>query len=169
MPRRIAGLLLLVLLGAGTAAALALTRARHAAPSAATPAGTGTATASPAPSRRPSSGSGSGTVPTSGRPLAVSGTVAGLVPGRPAALTIEVRNPNPYAVRLRSLTTTVGRPDRSPCPAGLLRVATAGPRDLPAGSTVTLTVPVELADSLTEDQSGCPGAAFPLAFGGVTG
>jgi hypothetical protein len=169
MRRRLAGLLLLLVLGATATAAVATLRHRPAAPAAATPDGTGGATASPAPPGRPATGSGQGTVPTSGVPLTVSGRVGSLAPGVPRTMTLAVRNPNSFPVRLHTLTTAVGTPDRARCPGGLLRVgAYAGaPVAAPPHETVTVTVPVLLVDSLTDDQSGCPGATFPLTFGGT--
>ncbi len=155
--RRFAVLLPVLLAGAGlTATVAASLRGRPAAPAARTPDGTGVVT-------------GSGSVPTRGEPLAISGRVAGLAPGTPVTMSLAVRNPNPFPVRVRTVTTTVGPPDRAPCPARLLDVGAYGgpPVAAPALSTVTVTVPVVLLDSLAEDQSGCPGATFPLTFGGV--
>jgi hypothetical protein len=101
----------------------------------------------------------------------ISGEVGGLVPGKAASMPVTVTNPNPYPIEVLTLDTGVTTPPGASCPAGSLEVgrytATGTPVTAPARGTVSVTVPVRLTDSTTQDQSGCAGTAFPLTFTGT--
>lgn len=102
----------------------------------------------------------------------ISGQVAGLIPGAPSTLPLTIENPNPWPIQVLTLDTGVSAPNGSPCPASTLTVGTytysSGAKiSAPARGTVVVNVPVELADSVTQDQSGCPGSSFPLTFTGT--
>lgn len=98
----------------------------------------------------------------------ISGQVGGLVPGKASSLPITVTNPNPYPIHVLTVDTGVVTPPT--CPAGSLRVGRFSADTTvtaPARGTVEVSVPVELTDSTTQDQSGCAGVAFPLTFTGT--
>ncbi|HWL38495.1 MAG TPA: hypothetical protein VNQ77_20070 [Frankiaceae bacterium] len=102
----------------------------------------------------------------------ISGQVSGLIPGAPSTLPLTIENPNPWPIQVLTLDTGVSAPAGSPCPASTLNVGeytyTNGAKiSAPARGTVVVNVPVELADSVTQDQSGCPGSSFPLTFTGT--
>lgn len=102
----------------------------------------------------------------------ISGTVAGLVPGQPGTLPLTITNPNPWPIQVLTLDTGVNAPAGSPCPPSTLTVGdytyTDGARfAAPAKGTVQVSVPIELTDSATQDQTGCAGSSFPLTFTGT--
>jgi hypothetical protein len=104
--------------------------------------------------------------------FAISGSVAGLVPGVAKPMVVTVTNPNGYSIQVMSISATAGSTGDAQCPAAALSVApyeySSGPGVVaPSKSTTTLTLSVLLADSLTVDTSGCPGTTFPLSFTGT--
>jgi hypothetical protein len=104
--------------------------------------------------------------------FAISGSVAGLVPGVAKPMTVTVDNPNGYSIQVMSISATAGPTGNAKCPAGALSVApyaySSGPGVIaPGKGTTTLTLSVVLADSLTADTSGCPGTTIPLSFTGT--
>lgn len=144
----------------------------------------GDKTATPA-AQNPPSGTGTvvGAKPTdppgnAGSPgpsgvFSISGTVGGLVPGAASTLHLTVSNPNPWPIQVLTLNTGVGAPNGSPCPASTLQVGDYTWHDgdavvkAQAKSTVVVDVPVQLVDSLTQNQSGCPASTFPLTYTGT--
>lgn len=102
----------------------------------------------------------------------ISGQVTGLMPGAPSTLPLTIENPNPWPIQVLTLDTGVSAPAGSPCPASTLTVGTytytnGAKISAPARGTVVVDVPVELADSTTQDQTGCRGSSFPLTFTGT--
>ena len=174
-------MLILAACTAAGAAGYAFSRSGNATPAAggaSTGTGTvvgGTRSASPSPAPDGPAGRPPGQPP--GQPagrravegrFSISGHVADLVPGVPATLPLTITNPNPWPIRVLSVDVSVGTPSSGACPASTLRVAPFSGAALasPRG-TVSIEVPVELVDSRTHDQSGCPRATFPLSFTGT--
>jgi hypothetical protein len=163
--QRMAGLLLLF--GTGTVGAFAfalISGGGSARPVAdAPPSGTGIVVgASPSPSAT--------AAPQARGVFFLAGNVKGLVPGARRTLPITVTNPNPYPIHVLTVDTGVAVPAGTTCPAGTLTVGDyrwdSGDAVLtaPAGGAVRVDVPVELRDSLTEDQTACRTTTFALTF-----
>lgn len=172
-------MVMLLLFSVGVAGAVTYAATRTASSSARPAAGgeqTGTGTVvggngAQSPSPQPG-GPGKGSPQGPNGVFYISGQVSGLVPGAPSTLPLRIENPNPWPIQVLTLDTGVGAPAGSPCPASTLTVGkytyTNGARiSAPARGTVVVDVPVELADSVTQDQSGCPGSSFPLTFTGT--
>src|SRR5512144_3248138 len=60
---------------------------------------------------------------STGHAFTLSGSVAGLLPGKPASLRLTVANPESQPIRLTSATAPA-RAASSACPAGLLTITT---------------------------------------------
>lgn len=103
----------------------------------------------------------------------ISGGVDGLVPGTAKTMPLTVTNPNSYAIQVLTVDTGVAVPTATSCPSGSLAVGDYTFDDgdavltAPPGGTVRVDVPVELRDSLTQDQTGCRAATFALTFEGT--
>jgi hypothetical protein len=170
--QRAAMVLLLFSLGAVGAVTFAITNSgRNANPSSGNnPTGTGTVVGgNGAPTPQPG---GPGNAQGPNGVFYISGEVQGLLPGAANVLPLTITNPNPWPIQVLTLDTGVSTPDGSPCPASALTVGTytytnGAQISAPARGTVQVDVPVELADSLTEDMSGCPASTFPLTFTGT--
>lgn len=171
--QRLATLLLLFFLGALGAIGFAVTsnRGESGKPAAdQPPSGNGTVVGA-GPSASPSPGKPGNAGPSG--VFSISGSVDQLVPGHPATLPLTITNPNPWPIQVLTIDASVGAPDGSPCPASTLSVGTytyqaGAPKvSAPARGTTTMSIQVQLADSLTVDQSGCPGSTFPLTFTGT--
>lgn len=150
----------------------------NAAPKKATPAadgeqtGTGTVVGGNGPQSPSPQPGGPGNAQGPNGVFYISGQVSGLIPGAPSTLPLTIENPNPWPIQVLTLDTGVNAPASSPCPASTLTVGnytySSGAKiSAPARGTVVVNVPVELADSVTQDQSGCPGSSFPLTFTGT--
>lgn len=115
---------------------------------------------------------GDTTTPPSLGVFHIAGDAPGLVPGRKATLVLRVTNPNPWPIRVLTIDTRVVERSMPGCPTGLLtvaayRYATGEPFSAPAFGRVEVPVAIELADSRTQDQSGCAGVTFPLTMTGT--
>jgi len=169
--RRLVLLLLLFSTGAAGAIAYAVVTARDE-PAAPVAGGQQTGTGTVAGGATPSPG---GTA-APGRPagsFTISGRVDGLLPGRPATLPLTVTNPNPWPIQVLTLDVGVNAPPGSPCPPGTVAAGRYAFGDgapvvaAPARGSVVVAVPVELADSATQDQDGCRGTTLPLTLTGT--
>lgn len=129
------------------------------------PSGSGVVVASPSPSAP--------AAPVARGVFFISGSVDGLVPGTAKTMPLTVTNPNPYPIQILTVDAGVAVPAAATCPPGSLSVGgyryAAGDAVLtaPAGGAVLIDLPVELRDSLTEDDSGCRAATFALTFDGT--
>ncbi|HEX7289729.1 MAG TPA: hypothetical protein VF250_01270 [Conexibacter sp.] len=116
---------------------------------------------------------------TSGQPFSISGGYGGLLyPGKTAALTLRVANPNGEAIVVESLTVTIQPGSSKPgCdgPANLQitpsNVSAANPLTIPANGSVTLpagavSAPQVTMRNLATNQDACKGASFSFAYGG---
>ena len=80
-------------------------------------------------------------VPSADMTFSISGSVAGLYPGAVKSLVLTVTNPFPDPIKVISLSTAVGGPDRAGCSASVLSVSGLGsPVDIPAGENRPVTV-----------------------------
>ncbi|HEX8003370.1 MAG TPA: hypothetical protein VF519_11820 [Mycobacteriales bacterium] len=123
-------------------------------------AGTGTGTATPAAN-------------TSQAISFASSAISDLAPGTTKNATVTFTNPNAWAVSYPERTVSVSSVTG---PAGCLTNAVAGlsgSATLPAGvlakngaagSTVTVSVPVTMADSMDVDQTACAGANLVVTY-----
>lgn len=119
----------------------------------------------------------------SSAPFVISGSITGLQPGIPQPLDLSVRNPNPAAILIRSLTVAIQSVDapRStaalPCTTAdfsIRQFASLYPVVVPPSSTRTLSslaipsaaLPQILLLQRTLNQDGCQGATVTLAYGG---
>jgi hypothetical protein len=102
-------------------------------------------------------------VTTPSRTFTISGSIGGLWPGKAARLVLAVHNPQPYAIAVTSISTTVESPG-VPCAASALSVrAFAGMLHVGAKATAHVSVPITLAHSAPD---ACEGAVFPLRYNG---
>jgi hypothetical protein len=93
--------------------------------------------------------------------LDVTGTVQGLIPGVPRALTVRVANRRRYDIELRSIAVTAGQASDD-CLAG--RLALGGYRgrlQIRARRAKSLRVPIQLLPGAPE---ACQAAIFPLHY-----
>ncbi len=98
------------------------------------------------------------------RTFSITGTVAGLSPGRALPLVLTVTNPQRYAITVASISTTAGNASSS-CPAADVTVsAFAGQLPVGAGRTVSTTVTVTMRHSAPD---GCQAAVFPFRYTGA--
>ncbi len=106
-----------------------------------------------------------GVAATTGARFHVRGHVWGLYPGAHKSVQIQVTNPNPYPIRVRSLTATVGRSDRNGCIASALRPNKEIRLKLlvPKKSRAFATYPIKLHQAASNK---CQGARWPLVFHG---
>lgn len=165
--RRVVVLLLGGCAAAGTVAYAAFSGPGETSPAAGGSTGTGTVVGgnrSASPSPAPDGPAGR---PVEGT-FSISGRVSGLLPGVPTSLPLTITNPNPWPIRVVSVAVLVGTPPSGACPSSTLSVGSfAGSVRAPGRGSAVVTVPVRLADSVTQDQTGCPGTAFPLEFTGL--
>lgn len=109
--------------------------------------------------------SGSGASPAPGHAFTLSGSVAGLLPGRPATLRLTAANPDAQAIRLTAATVTA-RAASSACPASLLDItAFAGTPEtvVPARGQAVVELTVTLSAHAPE---ACAKVSFPLSYAG---
>lgn len=93
----------------------------------------------------------------------VSGRVRGLYPGLTKAMRIRIRNPHPFAIRVKRLRILVDDPSPT-CSASTLRIARVRPpRPVPARRSLKILVPVTMAPSTPD---ACMDARYPLRFSG---
>ena len=118
--------------------------------------GYGTSAADPHPT-------GSSTLIQSRRGFSISGELTGLYPGAILSLVLTVTNPQTFALKVTSITTTVG--DASPvCPSSYLSVSSFnGPLQVAAEGHASATVVASMDHSAPD---ACQGAAFPLQYMG---
>jgi hypothetical protein len=171
---RLTGLLLFLFVGIAAAIGYA-TSSRDAGPASSAggnpPTGNGSVVASPSPNANPSSEK-PGNGPKDGV-FTIAGQVSGLRPGVPSTLPLTLSNPNNWPIQILTVLTGVGTPNQSPCPASTLTVsdyqyANGDPVvQVAARSSIQLSVSIVLADSATQNQTGCPSATFPLTFTGT--
>jgi hypothetical protein len=168
--RRLMALLLPLSVGVAGAVGYAVSNHdAHKANQAADSPSTGTGTVGAKPSASPAPGEANG---PKGE-FFIAGTVAGLVPGSSGSVALTITNPNPWPIQVLTLNTGVGTPNGSPCRPTDLVVSdytySAGSPVVKAQarSTVQMSLPVTLVDSLTADQSGCRASTFPLTFTGT--
>ena len=95
--------------------------------------------------------------------LALSGHVAGLLPGQRARLTIAVRNRLRRAVHLRSVTTAVRTAARGCAGRNLAVARYVGRLRIGPGRRARVTVSVRMR---RDSPDACQGKVFPLVFRG---
>jgi len=104
--------------------------------------------------------------------LTLSSTVSGpLLPGVSRTLLVTVNNPNPYPANLYRVDVEVGTPDVAGCQANWVSAGnylySSGPQQvIPANSSISVELPIELLNLSSTDQSACRGATFPLTLFG---
>jgi hypothetical protein len=101
--------------------------------------------------------------PAPGHAFTLSGSVDGLMPGRPAPLRLTVVNPDSQPIRLTSATVTP-RPASSACPASLLGITafSGTPETIVAGRSQAV---VELTVTLSaQAPNACRKVSFPLTY-----
>jgi hypothetical protein len=121
----------------------------------------------------PLSGSGAATLSSSssaivssghGGPFPISGGIAGLYPGASLPLVLTIANPEPFAISVTSVTTTVVSPSAQ-CPGTLLTVTPfSGTQSVSAHGTSDIIVTVSLAHAAPD---ACQGATFPFLYNGL--
>lgn len=93
----------------------------------------------------------------------MTGRVAGLYPGRVKVMRIRLRNPHPFALRLRKLRVIASDPAPG-CRAGTLRFGRVRRGlVLPARRTTKIRVRVSMRPSAPD---ACIGVRYPLRFSG---
>jgi hypothetical protein len=100
-----------------------------------------------------------------GHNFTLSGSVAGLLPGKPVPLRLTVSNPDSQPIRLTSATATA-RAASSACPAGLLSVTTFSgtPQTVVAARGQAV---IELTVTLSaQAPNACKLVSFPLTYAG---
>lgn len=95
--------------------------------------------------------------------LALSGHVAGLLPGQRARLTIHVTNRLRRVIHLRSIETTVRAAARGCSGKNLVVSAYHGRLRMRPGGRSRVTVSVRMR---AESPNACQGKVFPLTFKG---
>jgi len=116
---------------------------------------------------------------TTGQPFTLSGGYGGLLyPGKTAALSLRVVNPNSQAIVVESIVVTIQPGSSKPgCdgPANLQvtqsSVSAANPLTVPANGSVTLpsgtvAAPQVTMRNLATNQDACKGATFSFAYSG---
>jgi hypothetical protein len=116
---------------------------------------------------------------TTGVPFTISGSYGGLLyPGKTAALSLRVTNPNGAAILVESIVVTIQPGSTKPgCdgPANLQitasNVSAANPLTVPANGSVTLpagavSAPQVTMRNLPTNQDACKGATFAFAYSG---
>jgi len=94
-------------------------------------------------------------------PLALSGSVSGLVPGSHRSIELQVANPNGREVTVTDVAVTVTA-DQDGCPAATLEVGRMPASiSVPASGSSTTTLPVTLA---ADAPDACQGASFTLRY-----
>jgi hypothetical protein len=95
----------------------------------------------------------------------VRGSVGGLYPGKRKPLTLKVRNPQRYPIRVKTLTVRVGRSNKSGCkprwirPKRRVRVSLL----VPARARAFVSYPLKM---LKRAPNACQGARWKLKFKG---
>jgi hypothetical protein len=100
-----------------------------------------------------------------GHAFAISGTLAGLVPGKPTPLRLTIANPDAQPIRVTAATATAQSAGKM-CPGSLLAVtAYAGtPQTVVAGhAQAVIEVSVTLSDQAPD---ACRRVSFPLTYTG---
>lgn len=127
------------------------------------------AAASGKPPGTPGKGPGSGAAQ---KPFTMTGSVSDLKPGQPTHLPVVVTNPNNQAIKIETLTTSVGNASAD-CTASNLSVGAynaSTPGSLtytvPGNGSATVILPIEFADT-AGNQDACKGLTFPLYFDGT--
>ncbi len=97
------------------------------------------------------------------REFVVSGQVLGLHPGAVKPLVLTVRNPNSLAIRVTSISVTVGAAGAT-CPATTVVVPRwSGSLLVPRDGTAAVTLSSRMSASAPD---GCQSATYPLSYGG---
>jgi len=94
----------------------------------------------------------------------IAGSVGGLYPGASAQLVLTVSNPQPFAIDVTSITTTVGNPSASCSASNLTVAAFSGNLTVPGRGSAKVTVPVALSHAAPD---ACQGVEFPLTYNGL--
>ncbi|WP_426566601.1 hypothetical protein ACPPVT_08705 [Angustibacter sp. McL0619] len=126
------------------------------------------------PGGTPSTSAGPTATPSgSGVPFSItSSTTNGqLLPGATRTLSVRVQNPNASAIRLLTLTVSVGNPAQPGCAASWVTVGDyRSARDplvqIAAGQSRQVKLPITLTNLVAVNQDACKGVVFPLAFNG---
>ena len=93
----------------------------------------------------------------------ISGGVDGLFPGIRTRLRLSIRNPNPVAIVVRRIHTTVRRAGGT-CPPGTIRIQRfKGSRRIPALGVKRVTVTVRM---LSNAPDTCAGQRYRLSYRG---
>jgi hypothetical protein len=94
----------------------------------------------------------------------VSGRVVGLYPGRAKTMKVRIRNPHPFAIRIKKLRIRVSEGGPG-CRAGTIRIGKARvTRPVPARRRLRVRVPVKMRPAAPD---ACMGARYPLRFAGT--
>jgi hypothetical protein len=97
------------------------------------------------------------------RKFQISGDIQGLFPGATVGFTLTVTNPEPFAITVKSLTTTVESASNSCAAANLSVSKFSGSLTVPARGQGTARLSATLSAGTTD---ACIGATFPLVYSG---
>jgi hypothetical protein len=94
----------------------------------------------------------------------IRGNVEGLYPGATKWMRLRVRNPNPFAIRVTRIRSTVQSASGSTCPAKSMRIKPfKGSRRVPAAGTARVKVRVLMRVRAPET---CAGQRYRLSYQG---
>jgi hypothetical protein len=111
----------------------------------------------------PTTASGSPGVAASPR-FRISGHVTGLYPGARTRMRLTLHNPNPYAIRVTRIRTSVKVPAHSSCPARSIKVKRfKGSRRIPPRANVRIKVNVSMRAKVP---NACAGQRYRLTYRG---
>jgi hypothetical protein len=111
----------------------------------------------------PTTASGSPGVAASPR-FRISGHVTDLYPGARTRMRLALRNPNPYAIRVTRIRTSVKVPARSSCPARSIKVTRfTGSRRIAPRAAVRVKVNVSMRAKVPNT---CAGQRYRLTYRG---
>jgi hypothetical protein len=95
------------------------------------------------------------------KPLPISGSVADLYPGQARPLAFLVGNPNPFRIRITSVSVTPWSASAECTSANLSVGSFAGPFEVEANDSATTTVSVTMVATAPD---ACQGATFPVVY-----
>jgi hypothetical protein len=96
--------------------------------------------------------------------FSITGSVAGLFPGKRLPLVLTVTNPEKVTITVTSISTTVGKASRGCLAANLKVTKFSGHLVVAAGKKAKATVEVTMAHSAP---NACQGTHFPFHFSGL--
>jgi hypothetical protein len=114
-----------------------------------------------------------GGIPRSKGSFTIRGHVTGLTPGKRVVLNVRVSNPNPWRIRLHTLTVTAGNASpgclaRHNLSLGSydFRRPSARRYVIPSKSSSIVSLPIRLVNAHRRNQDKCRNATFPLHYTG---